>query len=122
MANVLHIASDKYTGFSCFEREHPQPDHNTSLRGGGRVVDGVGPENRRTERFREFESHPPRQFHRQSAGVAQLVEHLICNQGVAGSNPRPWRHLNPKPERRFVDLGAPVLPLVKPARVRDIAT
>jgi hypothetical protein len=22
-----------------------------------------------------------------SAGLAQLVEHLICNQGVAGSNP-----------------------------------
>jgi hypothetical protein len=21
------------------------------------------------------------------AGIAQLVEHLICNQGVAGSNP-----------------------------------
>lgn len=23
----------------------------------------------------------------QRAGIAQLVEHLICNQGVAGSNP-----------------------------------
>ena len=23
----------------------------------------------------------------QVAGIAQLVEHLICNQGVAGSNP-----------------------------------
>jgi hypothetical protein len=22
-----------------------------------------------------------------AAGIAQLVEHLICNQGVAGSNP-----------------------------------
>jgi hypothetical protein len=27
-------------------------------RKGGRVVDGTGLENRRTERFREFESHP----------------------------------------------------------------
>ena len=30
----------------------------------------------------EFDSHPSTQ-----AGVAQLVEHLICNEKVVGSNP-----------------------------------
>lgn len=33
--------------------------------------------------FRGFESHTLRQ-----AGIAQLVEHLTCNQGVRGSSPR----------------------------------
>jgi hypothetical protein len=28
-----------------------------------------------------------------SAGLAQLVEHLICNQGVAGSNPATGTNL-----------------------------
>lgn len=34
------------------------------MRKGGRVVYGTGLENRRTERYREFESHPFRQLGR----------------------------------------------------------
>ncbi len=30
---------------------------------------------------------PPRRYNRGRAGLAQLVEHLICNQGVGGSSP-----------------------------------
>ncbi len=32
----------------------------------------------------------------QRAGLAQLVEHLICNQGVAGSNPATGTSLSSK--------------------------
>ena len=34
-----------------------------------------------------------------NAGIAQLVEHLICNQGVAGSNPAAGTRSSPSKTR-----------------------
>lgn len=41
--------------------------------------------------LRWFESNPPHQTigKVKNAGIAQLVEHLTCNQRVAGSSPVP---------------------------------
>src|SRR5271157_2306091 len=47
-------------------------------------------------------------FYRQHAGVAQLVEHLICNQRVGGSNPFA--------SSRFAVLSAPRSSRSKPGR------
>ena len=50
---------------------------------GDRVVEGTGLENRRSESYRGFESHPLRHNGR----LAQLEEHLVYTEGVGGSSP-----------------------------------
>lgn len=56
--------------------------HLTTVRKRGREVDASGPENRRTERLREFESH--RFLH--IVSVAQRIEPRSSTPTVAGSS------------------------------------
>jgi hypothetical protein len=43
-------------------------------------------------------------WHPRDAGLAQLVEHLICNQGVTGSSPVAGTRWNALPS--FADMDA----------------
>jgi hypothetical protein len=51
------------------------------------------------------------------AGLAQLVEHLICNQGVAGSNPatgtNPRAHAQTLWRTTAAQTMAPIMPPAK---------